>query len=222
MNEDTQQIIILEDHPIFREGLRSLLQGQDEWKVTGEADSIESAKILIHKMKPKIMLMDIFLGTEKSFHLMKHLKDQYPEIKIMVITMHSRADYIVRAFKAGATGYIFKESAPEQLLFGLKQVAENKFYIDSSIPRNVLFQIFDHDISKDSKDELGELTAREREIFTLLVEGLSIKEVAFDLKISVKTVDNHRSHIMHKLDLHSTMDLFKFAITIGFLDASDL
>jgi DNA-binding NarL/FixJ family response regulator len=166
------------------------------------------------------VLIDISLPDKSGIQLTREIRNQLPETRVLIISMHSKIDYIAEAFQAGATGYVVKESASNGLLKGLETVIRGDYFLDSSLSRAVVESLLNFPIkeARIRDDEYGSLTPREQEIMRLLAEGLSVKEIAAKLFISPKTVENHRSNIMNKLGLHSAMELIRYAAKLGLID----
>lgn len=213
-------VLIVDDHPFFREGLKSLLANQSSYELVGEAGSGDEAFKKANQLSPELVIMDISLPDTSGIEVTRAIRSLLPETRVVILSMHLKVDYIVRAFRAGATGYITKESATERLFECLEAVSKGEYFVDSSLHYAVV-----QNLMKSSEQEAettdsgyGALTPREQEVMRLLAEGLSAKEVAEKLFISKKTVENHRSNIMRKLDLHSTVELVRYAAKFGLID----
>ncbi len=213
-------ILIIDDHPLFREGLKSILERSDKFQVIGEAQNAHEGISMAKKFKPDLVIVDISLPDKSGIQLTYERRSLLPNTRVMVVSMHSEINYITEAFQAGATGYVVKESASERLLQGLEDVLKNEYYLDSSISHQVVANIMKSSgkMSKISDADYGTLTPREQEITRLLAEGLSSKKIADKLFISPKTVANHRANIFQKLGLHNTMELVKYAARLGLID----
>ena len=163
--------------------------------------------------------MDISLPDTNGIDLISQIKKKFPDTKIMVVSMHSKIDYIIESFRAGASGYLVKEAASTSLIKGLNTISKDEYFLDSSISKDVIKRLVDSPPIKQINDpNYNSLTLREQEILRLLAEGFSNKEIADMLCISLKTVQNHRSNIMNKLGLHNLMDLVKYAVKLGLVD----
>lgn len=215
-----KNILIIDDHTLFREGLKAILSRDSRFKVVGEAGSAREGLGLARKLKPDVVLVDISLPDRSGIQLTSEIRTLLPESQIMIVSMHSKIDRIAEAFQAGAKGYVVKESAGERLLQGLEAVGKGEYFLDSSVSHEVVKKLMKFPLkeAKITDAAYGTLTPREQEVMRLLAEGLSTKEVAEKLFISPKTVENHRANIMKKLDLHSSLELFRFAARIGLLD----
>ena len=217
------RVLIVDDHALMREGLRSILERDHRFEVAGEAATADEALRIARTSNAGAALVDISLPGQTGIDLTRRLCVEFPEMRILVVTMHSHVDYITEAFQAGAHGFIVKDSASDQLLHGLEVVLAGKTFIDSALSPELVRSLTDESYRKSpiQDDSYASLTPREQEILRLVAEGLSAKEVAAKLFISPKTVDNHRSNIMRKLDLHTAVELMRYAARIGLIDISD-
>jgi DNA-binding NarL/FixJ family response regulator len=220
---DKKKILLVDDHPLFREGVKSLLGDNHSFQIIGEAGDGQEAIRLAKTLKPDLVLLDISLPDKSGIEITRELKNLFPEILIMIVSMHTKIDFIAEAFRAGALGYVIKESAAERLVQGLETVARGDYFLDSSLSHKVVEKIlgFPTKEAKITDEKYAGLTPREEQVLRLLAEGHSAKEVGEKLFISPKTVENHRASIMDKLDLHSTLDLIRYAVRLGLIDPDD-
>jgi DNA-binding NarL/FixJ family response regulator len=217
---DEQTILIVDDHPFFREGLKSLLARSSKYRIVGEAESGDEAFRKAKELNPDLIIMDISLPDGSGIDVTQEIRELLSDTKIVILSMHLKIEYIVKAFRSGAIGYISKDSATEKLLECLRTVSKGEYYVDSSLSHAVVEGLVK---TREQETEVSAtgysaLTPREQEILRLLAEGLSAKEIADKLFISRKTVENHRSNIMNKLDLHSTVELVRYAAKYGLID----
>jgi DNA-binding NarL/FixJ family response regulator len=214
------QILIIDDHPLFREGIKTILARDSRFDVIDEAGTIKEGLEKVHRFKPNVAVVDISLPDGTGMELARKIRVQSPDTNIMILSMHSKIDYIVEAFQAGATGYVVKESAAERLAQGVEAVAAGEYYLDSSISQEVVAKLMKSPVkeAKVSDSGYGKLSSREQEIMRLLAEGVSKADISDQLCISVKTVENHRSNIMRKLDIHNAMELVRYAARLGLID----
>lgn len=214
------RVLIIDDHPLFREGIKTIISRDGQFEVIAEAGSAREGLEKIGRLKPDVAVVDISLPDGTGMEVARKIGSLSPNTRIMILSMHSKIDYIVEAFQAGATGYVVKESAAERLAQGLKAVTAGEYYLDSSISQEVVAKLMNSPVkeAKVSDSGYGKLSAREQEIMRLLAEGAPKADIADQLCISVKTVENHRTNIMRKLDIHSAMDLVRYAARLGLID----
>ena len=186
----------------------------------GEAGNGREGGRMARELEPELVLMDISLPDQSGIDLTREIRSHLPQTRILIVSMHSKIDYIAEAFQAGATGYIVKESASERLLHALEYISRGDYFLDSSVSHKVVKRLMESStkLEKITDATYGTLTPREQEVIRLLAEGLSTKKIAEKLFISPKTVENHRSNIMNKLDLHSTHELVRYAARLGLID----
>lgn len=213
-------VLIVDDHPLFREGLKTLLSRHAGFDVIGEAGTGAEGITKARELRPDIVLMDISLPDGNGIEITRDIMRLSSDTMVTIISMHSKIDYITEAFKAGAKGYVVKESATERLVECLEAVSAGEYFIDSSLSHRVAETLITGGGKQKKIRDTGyeALTAREQQIMRLIAEGLPTKDIAKKLFISPKTVENHRANILSKLDLHSTMDLVRYAAKLGLID----
>ncbi|MFH2043807.1 MAG: response regulator transcription factor [Pseudomonadota bacterium] len=213
-------VLIVDDHPLFRQGIKALLDKQSEYEVVDEAGTGKEAIQKAKKLKPELVVMDISLPDQNGMDVTREILSFLPETRVLILSMHSKIDYITEAFQAGATGYLVKESAAGGLIKGLDTISKGEYFLDSSLSQEVANRLMETPTKKTKVKDLayGALTPREQEILRLLAEGMTPKTIAEKLFISPKTVENHRASIMSKLDLHSTIELVRYAAKLGLID----
>ncbi|HOH06908.1 MAG TPA: response regulator transcription factor [bacterium] len=215
----THRIMIADDHAVLRDGLRLLLSSYPQFEVIGEADDGMTAVATALQIKPDVLLLDIAMPNMRGIEAILELKRFEPEIKILVLSMHDREEYVLQAMKNGADGYILKKSAAAELVAALNHVISGEIYLSPSISRHLV-----RNWLRDEESMAGvsradtELSERERTVLKLIAEGRSNKEVASLLHISAKTVETHRARIMSKLELRTVPDLVRYAIKSGLVD----
>jgi DNA-binding NarL/FixJ family response regulator len=213
-------ILIIDDHPLFRAGIKTIIERDSGYEVAEEAGTGRDGLDRAQKIKPDLITVDMSLPDMTGIQLTREIASVLPNTKIMILSMHSKIDYIAEAFQAGATGYVVKESATDRLLQALASVLNGDYFLDSLISHKVIEKLMDFPIREARiKDaNYGTLTPREQEVMRLIAEGYSSRQVAKKLFISPKTAENHRANIMNKLGLHSTLDLIRYAARLGLID----
>jgi len=215
-----KRILIIDDHPLFREGLKRIIENTPKYEVVGEEGTGRQGLEMAKKLKPDIALVDVSLPDQSGIELIRNILKFSSETRILIVSMHSKVDYIVRAFQNGASGYLVKESAADMLLQGMDHVLKGDYFMDTKVSQKVVRKLVG--IPKQNKivgaDSYDTLTPREQEIMVLLADGMSTNQIADKLFISPKTAENHRSSIMRKLDIHSTIELVRYAAKIGLID----
>ena len=218
---DEINVVIIEDHALMREGIKAIIGRNDKIHVVGESDNVEDGYDVVMKCNPNILLLDIALHGSSGLVLAKRLLAAKPELLIIIITAYSKIDYILEAVESGVKGYILKESSPENLAEAIEKVYSGEIYIDSYISNKVIKSLItknDVDIAEDNKSAYSKLSLREQQILKLLIDGVSIKDIAEELFISSKTVENHKASIMVKLKCKNMTELIRYAISIGLVD----
>ena len=211
-------ILLADDHKILRDGIRSLLEKEPDLEVVGEADSGRTA-IAIEmacELKPDVIIMDIGMPDIDGIEATKEILSGAPSIQVLALSMYSDKRFVVEMLNAGATGYLVKDCAFDEMISAVRSVASNQRYI---APKLLETFIDDYMKSKctDGMMNKRRLTPRESEVLRFIAQGYNSKRIAFELNISVKTVDTHRQNIEHKLDIHSVADLTKYAIKAGLI-----
>ena len=220
MTVQKTRLIIIDDHPLFREGLKTILNQKSKYEVVGEAGSGREGLQMVKKLKPDLVLLDLSLPDIRGLDLIHDILKASVKTRTLIVSMHSKIDYIVKAFQHGAIGYIVKESAAETLLNGIEHVLKGNFYMDTSVSQQVVKKLAGLPAKEALLTNPGyeALTPREQEVMALLAEGMTVNQIADQLFISPKTAENHRSNIMRKLGLHSSIELVRYAVKIGLID----
>jgi DNA-binding NarL/FixJ family response regulator len=217
--EKVVRLLLVDDHPIIRSGLRMLFQAEPSLTIVGEADSGAAAIAMVEQLHPDVVIMDVAMPGMNGIEATRRIKAASPETAVLALTMHEDEQYFFEMLNAGASGYIPKRAAPDDLVSAIKVVAEGNVFLYASLARFLIRDMADR---AEAEPETGAdvLTAREREVLTLIADGDTNREIADTLVISVKTVERHRENIMAKLDIHNRVELVRYAIKKGMIDAS--
>lgn len=212
----TIRIILVDDHAVVRSGLHMILSPEEDVKIVGEAGTAGEAIELACRDKPDVMLMDIHLPDLSGIEATKVIKEKCPDVAIIALTIHEDEEYFFKMLEAGASGYVPKRIAPEELLVAIRVAARGEVYIDPSLTK-LLVQDFITQQQTRPDRPIKDLTERETELLAHLADGATNTEIADTLHISPKTVARHRENIMRKLDLRNRTELVKFAIRKGII-----
>lgn len=213
------RLLLVDDHAVVRTGLKMLLGGQEDVEIAGEAGSAAEALTETERVQPTVILMDIGLPDKTGIEATREIKAKYPEVNIVALTIHEDEEYFFQMLNAGASGYVPKRAAPEELITAIRAAASGEVYLYPSMAKLLVRDYLNVDRPAGEKIDLAGLTDREHEVFTLLAEGASNQEIAESLVISPKTVERHRENIMRKLNLHSRSELVRYAIRKGIIKA---
>jgi DNA-binding NarL/FixJ family response regulator len=211
----TIRVLIADDHKIMLAGLRSLLEKQTDIEVVGEADNGRKAVQMAHEKKPDVVVMDVSMPDLNGIEATTQISESLPETRVIALSMHSDKRFVMGMLRAGASGYLLKDCASQELANAILQVATGKKYLSPEITGVVLGDILQGGSPGEVATATSQLSPREREVLQLIAEGWSTKQAASHLYVSVKTIETHRRQIMKKLDLHSIADLTKYAIREG-------
>ena len=202
------KIILVDDHQMFRDGVKAVLCDEENIEVIGEVGNGTDLFELLKTLKPDLIITDISMPDISGIEVTNFVSTNYPEINILILSMHSNEEFITKALNAGANGYLPKDTSMDELLEAINTIYTGENYFNRAISDTILKAM----INKSKSDKKATLTSRELEIVNLVVEGLSNKEIADKLFISVRTVDTHKNNVLHKLKLKSSIELVKYAI----------
>ncbi len=208
------RIVLADDHQVLREGICSLLEKQGNIEVVAQAENGRKAVRLVRDLQPDIIIMDIAMPDLNGIEAARQIKAESPEVKIIALSMHSDRRFVAEMLKAGANGYLLKNSAFQQLTNSIRTVMEGRNYLSPEIGEIVLDDYIKK-ITANETSRVSPLTSREREVLQLIAEGNSTKEIASNLSVSIKTADTHRQQVMKKLNCRSVAELTKYAIREG-------
>ena len=208
-----KRILVVDDHKIVREGLRSLIEDDGSYEVVGEASNGREALKLARQLNPDLVIMDVAMNEMNGIDATRQLAKTMPEVRVLVLSMHSDSRYVKQMLEAGAMGYLVKENAFEEIAAALCAVLAGRLYVSPQASGSILQDIALGQLQEG--EEASPLTAREKETLQMIAEGHSTAEIAERLFVSVKTVETHRKKIMDKLELRSVAELTKYAIREG-------
>jgi two-component system response regulator NreC len=209
------RILLADDHTLLRQGLRKILQERPDWEVVAEAGDGREAVRQTLAVQPDIAILDIGMPLLNGIEATRQIVRRLPDIHVLILSMHANEAYIIQALKAGAKGYLLKDSADTDLIRGVAAVASGKSFFSPAVAKVMLDDYVRHLTEKGIADRFDSLSEREREIFQLVAEGHSNKEIAELLSVSPTTVETHRAHILQKLDVHNTAELVLYAVRRG-------
>jgi DNA-binding NarL/FixJ family response regulator len=209
----TTRVLLADDHCLMRAGIRALLEKVPGVEVVGEAGDGHQALRLVKSTRPHIVLMDIAMTKLNGLEATARVAREFPDVKVIMLSMHATEEYVIRALRAGAAGYLLKDAATAEVELALQAVTRGETYLSRAIPRQAIEDRLT--TSNRSREPLEPLTPRQREILQLIAEGKSTKEVAFELKVSAKTVETHRAQLMGRLKIFDVASLVRYAIRSG-------
>lgn len=205
------RVLLADDHALVRAGIRALLNKMEGVDVIAEAGDGHEALQLIIERQPDIVLLDVTMPGLSGLEVLEESKKQFPDLRVIMLTVHDAAEYAMQALRAGAAGYLPKSAAAEELQLAIEIVSRGETYVSDEVSRRTLLQY-----SKGPTEHpLVKLTPRQREILILIAEGLSTKDIGRRLNISAKTVESHRAQLMERLDIHDVASLVRYALKMG-------
>ncbi len=206
------RVLLIDDHALIRAGIRALLEKLELVEVVGEVGDGHGALDLIEKLGPDVVLMDMKPGLS-GFEVLKLTGEKFPEVHVIVLTVHDEEEFAFRALRAGAAGFLPKSAASAELNLAIEHVMRGRKYLSPTVEQKATFELGRS--TQGGRVQFAELTQRQREVLTLIAEGGSTKDIARALNISVKTVETHRAQLMDRLDIHDVASLVRYAIKIG-------
>jgi DNA-binding NarL/FixJ family response regulator len=212
----TINVLLADDHPIVRQGLRNLLISEPDFKIIGEASNGLQAMELVNKLRPDVLVVDLMMPALNGLEVIRRAKHDLPDLRIIVLSMQNADAYVIESFKLGASGYVLKDTGPAELIQAIRDVVAGQRYLSPGISErltNTYIQLSNETID----DPYGRLSNREREVLQLTAEGFTSTEIAARLFISTRTAELHRAKVMRKLNLHSQNDLIRYALKRGIL-----
>jgi DNA-binding NarL/FixJ family response regulator len=209
------RIVLADDHVMFRQGIKRIIEETQGLEVVGEASDGFELLNLLNELKPDIVFLDISMPNMRGIEATREIKSLHPDVKVLILTMHRKKEYLYHAVSAGAQGYLLKEDSDVELFSAIETIRKGGFYV-TRLLAGELAQDISHMYKGNTQLPSEPLTTREREVLKLIAEGKSNKEIANLLFISMRTVENHRANIMRKLNLNKTAEIVKYAILKGY------
>jgi two-component system response regulator NreC len=206
-------ILLADDHAVVRQGFKMILAAQTDMEIVGEAGNGREALDLAGQLQPDVIVMDVAMPELNGIEATRRIADLSPRSRVLALSMHKDSVYVREILRAGARGYLLKDSISSDLLAAVRAIARGEGYLSPGVSDAVL-----NDYRRHVTDPIDLLSSREREVLQMIAEGKTNKEIATVLNLSVYTVDSHRGHIMEKLNLHSVTDLVRFAVRCGLVD----
>lgn len=211
------RLLLAEDHTIVRKGLCAILEHELDLEVIAEAEDGRAAVELAGQLRPDVVLMDISMPRLNGLEATRQIKQRYPEVKVLVLTMYATEEYVFQIMRAGASGYLLKHTAPRELVSAIRAACQGEVFLSPAVSKKVIDEYIRQAERTEAPDSYERLTEREREVLQLIAEGRSSHEIAGLLHISQNTARAHRASLMEKLDLHSTAALTQYAIRKGII-----
>lgn len=211
---DPIRVLIVDDHAILREGIRSLLERQEDITVVGEAANGRQALELVAALQPQVVLMDLAMPEMDGLAATRHLHASHPHVRVLILTQHDNREYIAPALQAGAAGYVLKRSGGREVLTAIREIVSGRSFIQADVAQQIVQGLTD----AEAAEPVLQLTEREHQVLQRVVKGLSNKEIAHELVISPKTASVHRTNIMSKLGVRNSADLVRYAIQHKLID----
>ncbi|HTP02341.1 MAG TPA: response regulator transcription factor [Anaerolineales bacterium] len=213
------RLLLVDDHAVVRSGLRMLLSSESDVEIIGEASTARQALEAAGETRPDVILMDIGLPDMSGIDATREIKKRFPDISVVALTIHEDEEYFFKMLEAGASGYVPKRAAPEELLTAIRAAGAGQVYLYPSLAKLLVNDYLNQEHAAEEKANLDGLTEREHEVLTYLAEGANNETIANALVISPKTVERHRENIMRKLNMHSRAELVRYAIRKGIIQA---
>lgn len=211
------RILLADDHALVRAGIRELVIKIPSAEVVGEASNGRQALEMVESLAPDLVLLDIGMKELNGLEVAHHINRDFPSVKSLMLSMHANEEYVLRALRSGASGYMLKDSATAELQIAIESIRSGKTYLSPSISRTVIDTYLNRTAVKGKTKTLDNLSPRQREVLQLIAEGRSTKEIAGDLNLSVKTVETHRAQLMERLDIYDVASLVRFAMRVGLI-----
>ncbi len=212
------KVLVVDDHSIVRDGMRQLIASQEDMELIGEADDGAGALSQVKSLEPNVVLLDIAMPGMTGLETITLIKDARPDVKVVMLSMHSKDSYVHQALSAGALGYVLKASSSKDILKAIRAAQKNEYFLSSKIRAGVIESYLQSKRRAPAVKGYDLLTEREQQVFRMVVEGNTTKEIAEILCVSAKTIEKHRTSVTNKLGVQGRLELLKYAIKIGVVD----
>ncbi|HBA89351.1 MAG TPA: DNA-binding response regulator [Geobacter sp.] len=213
-------VVIVDDHPLFRDGVKGLVERTENYRCVGEAGSGGEALLQARKLVPELMTMDVSLPDMSGIEAVRQILREFPSIRILMLSMHPNLDFAAEALRAGARGYVMKEATSTRLVAAMDAIRSGEYFLDGQVSQDVAARLSCRQAGDgDAQDErYALLSPREQQVMRMVAEGIPSRQIAATLGLSTKTVENHCTNLMKKLDVHSKMELVRYAARLGVID----
>ena len=212
------RVVVADDHGVVREGIRHVLSGEAGFEIVGEATNSADAMVLVESLRPDVAVLDISMPGESGLKLAARIRERLPEIRVLMLSMHDHPEYVLESVRAGAHGYLLKDTAAAELRHAIRAVEEGEAFYSPPVARRLSDAVRGELARERRTSELGTLTQREREVLEGIARGRTNKEIATELGISHRTVETHRESLMRKLRIRTVAGLTRFALELGLID----
>lgn len=213
-----KKVLIVDDHPLFREGLRNLVERTRGYVCVGEAGTGRDAVRMARDLRPDLATVDVSIGDMTGMDVAREILAIHPAISILMVSMHSQSETVLEAFRAGAKGYVIKDASASKLIQALDSISKGDCYLDGSISQEIIFKLVRGEEQEQEESRYGTLSLREQQIMRLVVEGHPTREIASQLALQPKTVENHTMNLMRKLKVRNRVELVRYAAEIGLIE----
>jgi len=217
---EKNRVVIVDDHPLFRDGVKGLVERTANYHCVGEAGSGAQALELARELVPELMTMDVSLPDMSGIEAVRQIMREVPTVRILMLSMHPNFDYVAEALRAGARGYVMKEATSTRLVAAMDALRRGEYFLDGQVSQDIVAKLSSDQAEQGNiQDErYALLSAREQQVMRLVAEGMPSRQIAEGLGLSAKTVENHCTNLMKKLDVHSKMELVRYAARLGVID----
>ncbi len=209
------RVLLADDHEMMRAGLQRLIRDFEGFEIVGEASDGHEALRQVEMQRPDVILLDVLMPGLNGLDVVTRVRQNFPEVRILILSMHSAEEYVLQAMRNGAHGYLVKSDSPTELELALRAVAAGDSFLSSAVSKHVISGYLNRNKTAEASDSLGTLTPRQREVLQLVAESFTTKEIATKLELSAKTVEGYRTQMMSQLKIHDVASLVRYAVSKG-------